>query len=465
MNQSEKNNLNQLLAGAAKTDITPPLGTFINGDFVSHYAQWIHDPLYSKALVLQENNTTIAIVVVDICVLPVEFVEEVKLLITKQTGIRPENVLLSSTHTHAAGSVASVYLCASDLLYTKKLPALIVQSVTEAKQNMRSAKIGFGSIDVPEHVRCRRYFMEEAYKPLNPVTGDFDKVKTNPFGKEELIIKAESETDPEVSFFAVQDIDGKWISLVANYSLHYVGDWDNGTISADYFGVFSEAIKQKLKAGNEFVGIMSNGTSGNINIWDFNKDGHYPSGKFEKGELIGRDIAEKVFQSLDQIQWEENPSLEIQYEELPVGVRKPTIEELERARKIIADSSYENLQVNDEGLRSIYAREQVLLNELPDELKFPIQALRIGRGIIGALGAEIFAQTGLWLKANAPTPKYFTIGLANGNCGYLPPAHEFLQGGYETWRSRTSKLEKDAEEKVRNKQLQLINNLSVDLKK
>jgi neutral ceramidase len=465
MNQSEKNNLNQLLAGAAKTDITPPLGTFINGDFVSHYAQWIHDPLYSKALVLQENNTTIAIVVVDICVLPVEFVEEVKSLITKQTGIRLENVLLSSTHTHAAGSVASVYLCTSDLLYTKKLPALIAQSVMEAQQNLRPAKIGFGSTEVPEHVRCRRYFMEETYQPLNPVTADFDKIKTNPFGKEELIIKAESETDPQVSFFAVQGIDGKWISLVANYSLHYVGDWDNGTISADYFGVFSEAIKQELKAGDEFVGMMSNGTSANINIWDFNKDGHYPSGKFEKSELIGKDIAEKVFQSFDQIQWEEDPSLEIQYEELPVGVRKPTIEELERARKIIAESSYENLQVNDEGLRSIYAREQVLLNELPDELKFPIQALKIGGGIIGALGAEIFAETGLWLKANAPTPKYFTIGLANGNCGYLPPAHEFLLGGYETWRSRTSKLEKDVEEKVRSKQLQLINNFSVDLKK
>lgn len=464
MNHSEKNS-SVLFAGAAKTDITPPLGTFINGDFVSHYAQWIHDPLFSKALVLQHGSTTIAIVVVDICVMPKEFVDEVKVLIVNETGIPFENILLSSTHTHAAGSVASVYLCASDLLYTKKLPALIARSVNEAKQNLRAAKIAFGSIDMPRHVRCRRYFMQEAYKPLNPVNGGFDGVKTNPFGKEHLIQKAESETDPEVSFLAVQGIDGKWISLVANYSLHYVGDWDNGTITADYFGFFSEAIREKLRAGDDFVGMMSNGTSGNINIWDFKQDGSYPTGKFEKSEFIGKDIAEKIFQSLAQIHWEENPSLEVQYEELPVAIRKPGGEELERAKKIVAESSYENLQANDEGLQSIYAREQILLNELPDELQFPVQALRIGSGIIGALGGEIFAETGLWLKANVPAQKYFTIGLANGNCGYLPPAYEFQLGGYETWRSRTSKLEKNAEEKIRNKQLQLINNLSSHFKK
>jgi len=465
MDRSEKGRATQLLAGAAKTEITPPLGTFINGDFVSHYAQWIHDNLYSKALVLQYQDTTVAIVVVDICVMPKEFVDDIKALITKETGISKGNVLLSSTHTHAAGSVASVYLCAADLLYTKKLPGLIVNSVVKAKENLCPAKIGFGSIDVPEHVRCRRYFMQDAYKPLNPVTAGFDKVKTNPFGKEHFILKPESNTDPEVSYLAVQSTEGKWISILANYSLHYVGDWDNGTITADYFGVFAEAIKQKLNAGDDFIGIMSNGTSGNINIWDFWGDSSYPSGKFEKSEFIGKDIAEKVVHSLAHIQWEQNRSLEVQYEELSLAVRKPSDDELEAAKKIIANSRYENLQIDDKGLRCIYAREQVLLNELPDALQFPVQALKIGDGIVGALAGEIFAETGLWLKANAFTQKYFTIGLANGNLGYLPPAHEFELGGYETWRSRTSKLEKNAEEKVRIRQLQLINNLIGHLEK
>lgn len=458
-NQSTNNISNSLFAGAAKTDITPPLGTFINGDFVSHYAVFIHDSLYAKVLILKYGVMTIAMVVVDICVMPKEFVDEVKSAITEQTGILFQHILISSTHTHAAGSVASVYLASADLLYMKKLPGLIVQAVKQAKQNMRPARVGFGSVDVPEHVRCRRYLMKEEYKPINPVSGEIDKVKTNPFGVSDQIIRSIATPDPQVSFLAVRGIDGHWISLLANYSLHYVGDWDNGTISADYFGEFSRQIQKKLSANADFVGMMSNGTSGDINIWDFQNTGSYPSGNFRKSGFIGEDIAEKVFQSLFAIQWEDDPSIAVKYEELSLNVRKPGSYILEKAKAIIAETEYENLKVDEEGLRGIYAREQVLLNELPDQLLFPVQAIKIGNGIIGGLGAEIFSETGLWLKENSPAKKYFTIGLANANLGYLPPAGEMKKGGYETWRSRTSKLHERAEEEVKNKMLQLIKNL------
>ena len=63
-------------AGGAKTNITPPLGTLINGDFIAHYAREIHDQLYSKALVLQDDKITIAIIVVDICTMQKDFLDE-----------------------------------------------------------------------------------------------------------------------------------------------------------------------------------------------------------------------------------------------------------------------------------------------------------------------------------------------------------------------------------------------------
>ena len=457
---SKTNNSNSLFAGAAKADITPPLGTFINGDFVSHYAVYIHDNLYAKALVLENGKMTIAMVVVDICVMPKEFIDEVKSAITEQTGILFQHILISSTHTHAAGSVASVYLASADLLYMKKLPGLIVQAVKQAKQNLRPARIGFGNVDAPEHVRCRRYLMKEEYKPINPVSGEIDKVKTNPFGISDQIIRSIATPDPQVSFLAIQGIDGHWISLLANYSLHYVGDWANGTISADYFGEFSRQIQKKLSAGEDFVGMMSNGTSGDVNIWDFQNTGNYPSANFKKSWFIGNDIAEKVFQSLYAIEWEDDPLITVKYEELSLNVRKPDSDVLEKAKVIVAETEFENLKVNEEGLRGIYAREQVLLNELPDQLLFPVQAIKIGNVIIGGLGAEIFSETGLWLKENSPVKKYFTIGLANANLGYLPPADEIEKGGYETWRSRTSKLHERAEEEVKNKMLQVIKNFS-----
>ena len=38
-------------------------------------------------------------------------------------------------------------------------------------------------------------------------------------------------------------------------------------------------------------------------------------------------------------------------------------------------------------------------------------------------------QTGLWLKENISQNKYFTITIANGYFGYVPPEHEIGVGG------------------------------------
>jgi neutral ceramidase len=440
-------------AGAAKTDITPPLGSFINGDFVIHYATSVHDPLYSKALVMQNRKMTIVLVVVDICLMPKDFLDEVKSDIFRLEGIDAANILISSTHTHAAASVEGILLGAADLPYRKKLSGLIVQSVQQAKQNLKPAKIAFGSVDAPEHVVCRRYYMKEGYKARNPVTGGLDIVKTNPAGAEGQIIKRVSRADTRLNYLAVKGADDRWIALLGNYSMHYVGDWPKGTISADYFGTFSKHIGSWLNAGDGFVGMLSNGTSGEANIWDFLEPDRHPAAFFEKSEFIGRELAGKVFRSLHHVEWETNPLLSAVYEEITVPVRKPSLNELEEAKKIIAVSDYEDLAVNEEGLKQIYAREQVLLYEYPDSVLMPLQVIRIGTGVIGALPGEFFAETGLWLKENISHDKYFTITLANGYFGYVPPAKEIELGGYETWRCRTSYL--NAEREIRTKLLEL----------
>jgi neutral ceramidase len=436
-------------AGASQTDVTPPLGSLINGDFITHYAHTIHDPLYAKALVMERGETLIAIVVVDICAMARDFVDDVKSEIEKKTGIPPGNILLSSTHTHAAGSIESLLMGAADLPYRKKLPGLIVASVIAAKEKLQPARIAAGSVDAPEHVVCRRFFMKDGYIARNPVTGGVDKVKTNPAGDESKIDRRVSKMDTEVGFLTVQDLKGKWISIIANYSMHYVGDWPNGTITADYFGVFSKQLKKEIGAGDDFVCMMTNGTSGEANIWDFLAPERYPKQPFEKSGLIGKDLAGKVAAAIHGLAWEENPTLQASYKELTVGVRKPSPDEVERAKAIVGKADFEHIKTIDEdALRKIYAREQIFLYEYPDTIKSPIQLVRIGSVRIGALAGEFFAETGLALKKESGK-NYFTVTMANGYVGYVPPAHEIELGGYETWRCRTSHLEPGAEALIR----------------
>jgi neutral ceramidase len=448
-------------AGAARVDITPPPGTLINGDFFPHTATFIHDRLYAKALVLQYDTVRVAFVVVDICVMPVEYTGQARRRIAAQTGIPFEHILISTTHTHAAGSVSVVHLTDPDPVYSLTLPGLICQAVEEAISNCRAAKIGFGSVQVPEHVLCRRYFMKPGFISINPVNGQADQVRTNPFGAAGYIEKSAGPVDPEVGFMAVQTLDGQWISVLANYSLHYVGDWDHGTISSDYFGEFSWQLQQQLQAGENFVAIMSNGTSGDVNCWDFLHPERYPAEPFQKSKLIAGEIAAKMRAALNNMQWEENPALAVHYTEITLGIRKPSAEEAVKATAIMQQTDYAGLEIDDEGLQKIYAREQALLYEYPDTMQYPLQIFRIGSGMIGGLSGELFAETGLWIKSNSPTSKYFTIGLANGNAGYIPPAHQMALGGYETWRCRYSNLQEDADQIIREEFIALLKKTQV----
>lgn len=451
---------NTLYAGAARIDITPSLGTIINGEFTSRYANKIADRLYAKALLLKTSELTLAFVVVDICAMQKDFLDAIKEKIYEETHIHPEHILISSTHTHSSGSVTDLLMGHIDIAYRERLPKLIVASVKQALSLVKPAKLGFGKVDVPEHLLCRRYYMRDGYKAYNPITGMLDQVKTNPFGGESEIVESASAVDPEVRYLAVQGLDGKWISLLANYSLHYVGDCDRGTISADYFGYFSRAIAKLLNADESFVGIMSNGTSGEANIWDFKAPDRYPKGNHEKSELIGTAIARAVEKSLPHLVWETHPFLAVVYQDVNVRLRKPSPAELAKALSVVQNTDYEQINLDQQGYEQIYAREQALLNDFPDEIPFPVQAFKIGSGIIGALGGEFFAETGLKLKREANGKAYFTITMANDYVGYVPPAHELEKGGYETWRCRTSRLAAEAEQEIRLVLKQMIINLN-----
>jgi neutral ceramidase len=442
-------NQESLFAGVAKVKTTPPLGTRINGDFITHYATQIHDDLFARALILERKNIKLVFVVVDICVMPKDFLDDVKAMIAKELGILGQCVMISSTHTHAAGSVADVHLGGLEPGYRTGLQGLIVEAVRQAGKRMMPAQVAFGRVAVPEHLLCRRYQMKDGYIPLNPVTGAPDQIKTNPFGAEAFIEGSLRPTDPELNYMAVQGLDGQWIGLVANYSLHYVGDWDNGTISADYFGVFAGEVARLLNAPVDFVAMMTNGTSGDVNIWDFLKPDRYPKENFQKSKLIGGDLAVKVFESTGQLVWEVEPELAVLYKDVESKVVKPSADELTEAKIIVGKGGYENLVIDSEGLRRLYAREQLLLNDSPDLRVCPLQIFKIGNAMIGALAGEFFSETGLWLKKNIQAEHYFTITMANGNVGYVPPAEEIALGGYETWRCRYSCLVPGAEKTIR----------------
>ncbi len=97
---------------------------------------------------------------------------------------------------------------------------------------------------------------------------------------------------------------------------------------------------------------------------------------------------------------------------------------------------------------------------MPAERRLKLQVIRIGGLAITAMPTEVFGSTGLTIKQKSPLQTTINIELANGYHGYIPPPDQFPLGGYTTWRARSSCLEVDAEPKIRDSILQLLNQVS-----
>jgi neutral ceramidase len=74
------------------------------GGFAPYPAEHVHDELYARCLVLDDGDTRIALVVCDLLGLHRSVSVEARRLIHEATGIPPQNVLISATHTHSAGT-------------------------------------------------------------------------------------------------------------------------------------------------------------------------------------------------------------------------------------------------------------------------------------------------------------------------------------------------------------------------
>ena len=448
-----------LKAGAAKVNITPELGAVINGDFLPLYAKTIHDSLYAKALAFDNGKERFVFVVVDCMAIDGSLMDEAKKLVKQKTGLLPGQIMISSTHAHSCGAVRGNAVCPANFSYRLAMPELIAKSVALALSNLQPAKIAWGHIDVPQHVSCRRWFMKPGFTTLSPF-GDTDKVWMNPPMGSPYLDKPVSPVDPQVSYLAVKTMSDKWISIMANYSIHYAADIPEHTISADYFGEVHKQLQQKLNAGNAFVGIMTNGTSGDVNTFDFKLERNYPKEPYGKSKLIANDVSDSIIVSLEKAKFESKPQFKFTYSFLPVGTRKPTDIQVQKSKQIVSKLDYRSLNTIDKAsavFANMYAIQTLELNQYyKATLNLPIQAIHLGEGTIGTLPGELFSETGLWLKKNAPSKYYFTVCLANSYVGYMPPAAQFKLGGYETWLCPTSYMEVNAEEKIKKRLLELV---------
>ncbi|HYG78089.1 MAG TPA: PVC-type heme-binding CxxCH protein [Planctomycetota bacterium] len=442
---------NAFRAGIASVDISPQkFPVRVNGGFTSREAGKLLDTLEAKALALDDGKMRIVIVLVDSCMLPRTLIDEAKELAAKTTKIPTENMLVAATHTHSAPSAMGCLGTPPDDVYPQLLPGKISQVIENAVAALQPAKVGWGSVQAPEYTNCRRWIRR------------FDKLLTDPFGEKNVkanmhpgylspdAIGPSGPVDSELGILSVQTADGKPLALLANYSMHYFGA---GMLSSDYFGRFAKEVARRIapqQDANSFLVIMSQGTSGDLYWADYSK----PAKSLGMDEYAAA-MAAKAQAVYEKIKHQDSLTLAMREAKLTLGFRLADEKRMAWAKSVVAGLNGRLPKTIPE----VYAHEQIFLAERPTaELK--LQAVRIGDMAFTAIPNEVYSITGLKLKAQSPLKPTFNIELANGSEGYIPPPEQHTLGGYTTWPARTAGLEVQAEPRIVEALLKLLEDVS-----
>lgn len=435
-------------AGAATSNITPPLGGDVIGGFVPFPATQIHDELHARCLVLDDGKTRLALVVCDLLGINRNVSDEARKLIQEKSGLPPERVLISATHTHSACSALGKNRFKVDqplTEYQQFVALRIADGVQCAINRLRPAQIAFGTVEAPEHVFNRRWFMKPGTMPANPFGGT-DQAKMNPPAGSPNLVEPAGPTDPTISILSVREPNGQPIAVFTAYSLHYIGGVGRGDISADYYGMYCRRMEQLLKAEDQdppFVAMMANGTSGDINNINFLQPRPRQE-PYAQMRAVAEDVAGKVHAAMTKLQYRDQATLAAAYREPTIAWRRPTDEQLAWAKKTLAERPREPGKAD---LPAIYAERTLGMAEYPEASPLPLQVFRIGDVCLGTMPCEVLCEIGLEFKKRCPIQPAFLVSLAHGYLGYLPPPRQHALGGYETWLG-TNRLEPEASVKM-----------------
>jgi neutral ceramidase len=406
---------NNFNAGVAKEEITPSIG------IRTYYGRSteLDLPLYTKALVLDDERQPIALCTNDLIRTDLELVTQARAAIERNTGILGKNILFSASHTHEGPGLAGEYRHQ----YLQKL----IDVVCTAWETRAPALIGTttGAL-IGVHINRRNFY---------------------------------GPADPDVGVIRVDQRNGDPLAIFFTFAMHGVvlGHRKYQGISPDWIGHATQQIEEEH--GAESIALFAQGPSGNINPYTSigytgftNKGGTIEDAK-RIGKLLG--LFTKVL--ADQIQTTSNVRLSsaTAYQRL---WEEKSFDVFERYQRILAhkrqtlrlleqrDASTEEIQRHKiivsflEEYGDLYFTADRPRQHRENPERSEIQVLGINDTRIIGLGGEYFNEYSLYIKEQALNMGYknvFIAELANGAWwGYIPTEVAFQQEhGYSVFNA------------------------------
>lgn len=416
----------KLYAGVSTVDISPGQGIGLAGyPHLERANTGIHDPLYASCIYLDNGETKLAIVTMDLVKYSKKHVRAIRNKAWEKYGIPPGNIMICCSHTHS-GPLTGNRLdmegvekgIEPDSRYMKQLEEKLDCLIGEASTKLFEARIG----------------VEKGYCGKEQGVGGN---RNDPGGL----------SDPEVCVIGVKDGAGRWRACLVEYALHPTFiHGDSTVVSADY-PCYIRRYLADTKPG--ITVLFAQGTSGNQSSRYFRS-----SQSFAEAERVGRAIGREADRVLDAMELSAEAGLfvksvetEIDLKELPP--KEKAMKDLDEARKFLdglkaSNAPYvaiRNAEVKVFGMENILgyvnaAGKSRGLKALSDEMPVEIQVIGIGNARIAGIQGELFVEYGLKIKAGSPFGKTLVIELANGALpGYVCTAEAHANRTYEAGTS------------------------------
>lgn len=401
-----------LYAGVCETDITPPLGVWMSGyAFRPSGCVAIHDALYARALALDNGQTRLILLAMDLIGLDFDLVQQVREGISAQTGAPVEAIMLNATHTHGGPSVRSFNAMGPrDPAYVDVLVRKLIGIGRQAASQMEPATLACGRAPVQIGVNRRQ-------------------VRTD--GQTVLGHNYAGPVAPWVDALVVRDSRGEPFALLFCHACHPTTlGGDNLQITADFCGYACDYVRRETYG--EVMPFFLQGCAGNINP--------IPRSTFEAAERIGVRLGAAAVEAMQDARPLDSLSLDYAESTVALPVQAPpspeecakSVQEWEQKLEEERQSGQAGRIHYAEGMLH-YAKleQQYALQERPDlTIPFAIQRLTVGGAQILGMPAEMFVQYALDFAAQANQP-VFPLAYTNGIHGYMPGAADYPYGGYE----------------------------------
>ena len=359
--------------------------------------------LYVKALMLEDNAGNRGVIVTsDLLGFPAAVADPICERIEKETGLKRQQILLNSSHTHA-GPVLSLKAPAKDAAnageafrtveYTRQLQDKVVEVVVQAIKRLEPAELSWGS-GVVDFAMNRREF-----------TPDGIILGVNPRGL----------ADRSVPVMRIAGADKQPLAILFGAATH--GTTLTGTnyeLCGDYAGFAQALVKERYPKAQAMFML---GCAGDSNP--------YPRGTMELAKKHGKTLSDEVCRVLDGKLRKINGPLRIAFGQVELPLQAVPREELEKIATAKRDA------------RSSGAKEMLAMldrgEKPPDHYTCPVTVWQFGKDLtlVGLSGEVVVDYVTLLEKALGPN-QLWVAAYCNDVFGYLPSARVLGEGGYET---------------------------------